>query len=71
MWGPIVELVLKGLAKLLPFLFVYKAGKDSVEKDNLTKTVEEGKVRNEIEHENDGLDRDAIVNKLRRLEGSD
>jgi hypothetical protein len=62
---------MKGLASLLPFLFAYKAGENKVEEKNLTKAVEEGKVRNEIEFESDGVtSRDDIVKRLRDIDKS-
>jgi hypothetical protein len=69
MWLSIINTVLGVLGKVLPFLLAYKAGGDRVEEKSLTAAVKEGKVRNEIERNNDGLDRADIVKRLRELDG--
>lgn len=61
---------LLGAAKtLLPFLFAEQVGKSRVEKKDLTETVREGKVRNEIENQSADDSRADIVKRLRDLEG--
>lgn len=67
--GAILEAILGGVSKLLPFLLAFFAGKQNVEKKDLEETVKEGKVRNEIEAEANDLDRVAIIKRLRDLQG--
>lgn len=68
MIGSILQLILGGVAKLLPFLFAYKAGADRVEKKNLEQDIKQGEIRNEIDSKTAGLDRAAILDKLRKLD---
>ncbi len=61
----IVSSVVNIFTKILPLLFAYKAGKNSVEKKELEDAIEKNRERDEIEEDIDRLSNDSVFNKLR------
>tara|TARA_B100000700_G_C14590958_1_gene644606 strand:+ start:85 stop:315 length:231 start_codon:yes stop_codon:yes gene_type:complete len=62
----IVSSVVNIFTKILPFLFAYKAGKNSAEKKELEDAIEKNKKADKIEQDIDRMADDAVVSKLRK-----
>jgi len=68
MFLKLFSVVLDLFLKLVPLFLAKKSGEDKVEKEVLNKTVEGGKVRNEIEEHSANDSRDDIIAWLRQRE---
>jgi methyl coenzyme M reductase subunit D len=62
----IVSSVVNIFTKILPFLFAYKAGKNSAEKKELEDAIEKNREADKIEEDIDRMADDAVVSKLRK-----
>ena len=65
----IVFSVVNIFTKILPLVFAYKAGKNSVEKRELEEAIEKNRKRDKIEEDIERLSNDSVVNKLRNRWG--
>ena len=65
----IVSSVVNIFTKILPFLFAYKAGKNSAEKKELEDAIEKNRKRDKIEEDIERLSNDSVVSKLRNRWG--
>ena len=62
----IVSSIVNIFTKILPFLFAYKAGKNSAEKKELEDAIEKNREADKIEQDIDRMADDAVVSKLRK-----
>ena len=65
----IVSSVINIFTKILPLLFAYKAGKNSVEKKELEDAIEKNRKRDKIEEDIERMPNDSVVSKLRNRWG--
>tara|TARA_B100000424_G_scaffold266735_1_gene258381 strand:- start:67 stop:297 length:231 start_codon:yes stop_codon:yes gene_type:complete len=62
----IVSSVVNIFTKILPFLFAYKAGKNSAEKKELEDAIEKNRKADKIEEDIERMANDAVISKLRK-----